>query len=348
MPTNNGENTMNNTSDIAILMAMINDYKNSHQSEVAQAVTDNSVYDGRTQSVTQNVTVDGGLFARTSKFYGQELCGFMYNPFMVARFLPGQFKNLMNSYNKNVDKGIKQTVSLMESVEFMIEECKRLALMEKKDKIAFAERKNFWSVNDAREIFKDYINKIQANIDVAKKEVIELERKKGKRVTYIKVFGRKYNVKFELKVPEGASVSRVKVEAIIDWKYEKVLKTILVELNKCKSYDDLYKLMSFRQKEFINLKSAYQQRYLGNGRWEVIKKNHINTLSKVFVDGYKRKGAYYTLKDEIMFHEATYCGVTGRDAVALLMKKLNEGFEGYKFYAELKAMLEVRESSLPF
>lgn len=347
MPTiNNGVNTMNTTIDLATLVAMVNNYKETHQNEVSQAVTDNSVYNGTTQSITQNVTVDGGPWAKKSKYYGQELCGFMYNPFMVSRFLPMQFKNLMNDYDKNVDKGIKQTVSPIESIKFMIEECKRLDLMERKDKIAFEERKQFWSVSDAREIFKDYISKIQANIEKRKSEIVSLEHRKGNHVTYIKIFGKKYNVKFEVKVPEGKPTSCAYTEAIIDWKYEKVLKTIIVELGKCKSYGDLYKLMSFREKELIHLKSAYKRKYLGNGRWETIQSNSINTLSKVFIDGYKRKGAYYTLKNEIMFHDATYCGVTGRDAVALLRDKLNNKYEGYKFYAELKAMLA--DDHLPF
>lgn len=344
MPTNG--NAMNTSIDLATLVAMVNDYKVTHQTEVSQAVTDNSEYDGATQSIVQNITVDGGPWAKHSRYYGQELCGFLYNPFMVSRFLPAQFQNLMDSYNRNVDKGIKQTISLIESVKFMIDECKRLDLMERKDKIAFEERKQFWSVDDARDIFKDYISKIQQNIEQAKEELAKLEHRKGKNVTYIKLFGKKYDVKFEVKVPEGQSTKHAFTDVIIDWKYEKVLKTILVELNKCRSYGDLYKLMSFREKELVHLKSAYHKRYIGNGRWETIKENGINTLSKKFIDGYKRKGAYYTLKDRIMFHNATYCNLTGRDAVALLRSKLDEGFEGYKFYAELKSIMP--ESQLPF
>lgn len=338
--TNNGENAMNTTIDLATLVAMVNNYKANHQSEVAQAVTDNSSYDGTTQSITSDVTVDGGIFAKTSKYYGQELCGFMYNPFMVSRFLPGQFKNLMDSYDRNVDLGIKTTVSLMDSIDFMIEECKRLSLMQKKSPIAFEERKQFWSVNDAREIFKDYLNKVQKNIDIAKDNVIRLERRLGSRIKYVKVFGKKYDVTFDVKIPEHGSARDAYTEVNIDWKYERVLKSVLAELNKCTSFEDLYKIMSFRRKKLVNLPSAYRKIYLGHGQWKTVTDNKMNTLSKVFLEGYKRKGAYYTIKDLIMFHDGEYKSLTGRDAVAYLRRRLDEGVKGYIFYAELKAMID--------
>ena len=81
-------------------------------------------------------------------------------------------------------------------------------------------------------------------------------------------------------------------------------------------------------------------------RYSFIKLPHNTPKSKAWVDAYKGEGAYYTLKNLVMFHD---CGIKvdrfnvkfGVDAVAVLKSKLNAySGEGWRMFALMKKVIE--------
>jgi hypothetical protein len=83
---------------------------------------------------------------------------------------------------------------------------------------------------------------------------------------------------------------------------------------------------------------------------DMIKLPHNTPKSKVWIDAYKGEGAYYTLKNLVMFHDCiiftgpnntiTYRRFDGADAVRYLNRKLDEyNGEGWRMFALMKKVI---------
>lgn len=99
--------------------------------------------------------------------------------------------------------------------------------------------------------------------------------------------------------------------------------------------------------KFIQLSRSYNElyRHLSGFMRDVIKLPYNTPKSKVWIDTYKGEGAYYTLKNLIMFHE---CGIKvdkfdvryGISAVAFLEDRLDEyKGEGWRMFALMKKVI---------
>lgn len=78
---------------------------------------------------------------------------------------------------------------------------------------------------------------------------------------------------------------------------------------------------------------------------DVIKLPYNTPKSKAWIDAYKGEGAYYTLKNLIMFHDckimARYCFYTTNESMDILKSKLNEyRGEGWRMFALMKKVIE--------
>ena len=80
-------------------------------------------------------------------------------------------------------------------------------------------------------------------------------------------------------------------------------------------------------------------------RYSFVKLPYNTPKSKVWVDAYKGEGAYYTLKNLIMFHNckimARYCYYTMDESMNILKSKLDEyKDEGWRMFALMKKVIE--------
>lgn len=64
-------------------------------------------------------------WAKNSRYYGTDICGYAYNPYMVRRWITAQFLELMNSYNLKIEDGIRHEYNYMYSIDYVIKEAKR-------------------------------------------------------------------------------------------------------------------------------------------------------------------------------------------------------------------------------
>ena len=105
---------------------------------------------------------EGGPWAKKSKLYGTEVFGIMYNPYMVRRWLPKQFRKLVNTFVHNGQKyasiydTLRKTVSSMYMLKFVTEECRILSILEKRDVIAYDERSMFFTKDFMKQFVKNY------------------------------------------------------------------------------------------------------------------------------------------------------------------------------------------------
>lgn len=350
------ENNTNNGISMETLMTMVLNQQTQMANLVKALTTPTAT--AQSEPVTETpVTVNGGKFGKTSQFYGKELCGYMWNPYMVARFLPKKFREWMSeSYDNNIYGQIRSRVTLMEAIHFCIDECKRLDLMEREDKIAFNERKYFWSVGDMRNTFLHYYNCIKTEIAKAKMDLISMSNK-GKGIRYVKFHGRKYKAKIYFDTDNDSYRPSAEKKVSIEWDIEDNIESVIRDLNNAKTYGELYMVMKLREKGLLKLKPAYIQKYdrINKKVTSVSDISHShNSLPKSFVDGYLKKGAYYTIKDDLMFNDKslnTYSGwcdrssdtpsvtLKGHEAIAYIMDRLASGqWRGYNFFALYKSM----------
>lgn len=278
-------------------------------------------------------TVDGGMWAKTSKFYGKEICGYAYNPYLVRRFLPRQFMNMMDDFALNVNEGIRCEYGYMKGIIYLIDECEKLAMLQKRDKIAFDERSKFWTVNDCKKVFIDYVNNCL-------KEIERLKATCNLKTKHIKVPKRG---EISVNVYETIENHRVVLKVTLNSNIETELEMLKGNIEKCWSYKELATTM--KAFKLIPLDGTRASRYKYNYSTCSYKTYYVRVyngyeLPKEFIKGFKKSGAYYTLKNLIMFEGYKLKGLTGRDAISYMRSLLDCGTEDYIFYAMLKEVLD--------
>lgn len=140
---------------------------------------------------------------------------------------------------------------------------------------------------------------------------------------------RKYVDKLPNKNCKGVPYKRIKGrDVFVDDLQKKVYSPFQREINMLKyvtSYNEMYRIV----KSFMN---------------QMIHLPHDTPKSKAWIDAYKGEGAFYTLKNLVMFHN---CGITvdrrmiyGAAAVSVLNSRLREyQGEGWRMFALMKKVI---------
>jgi len=251
-------------------------------------------------------------WAKTSKYYGKELCGYIYNPYMVRRWIQAQFTKLMQDFNGNVDKGIRLRYGYMYTIQFTLQEIKKLALLERKDRIAFTERQHLFTLDICKLVFSDYYHDCISYIDEKIRENKAQVNIKGRGV-FEKAISKEVVVdhKVAIEYTDSEGIAKLRNE-LTDFR-ERVIRA--------KTYDELGFIVS---------------------KFKLIQLKRNTMKSKAFVEGFKKSGAYYTLKNLIMFdnYGITTDNITGRQAIDLLRHEIEANTQAYIIYAVLKQSLK--------
>lgn len=308
-----------------IVMGDISSNKNSHQLNQTIPVQKNCSAKSNTNITSGKEDKNG--WAKNSQFYGKEICGYAYNPYMIRRFLPAQFLGLMEKYNNNVHKGITEEYTYMYSIKYTIEEVRKLMMLQQRDQIAFDERNKVFTIFDCRNIFADYIDKVIKNILDQIDDFVDHNRPGKEFKNGIKGYG-------------FFSWGTVE-ETIINHKVVKVF-------NKSEDLKRVIKNLE-NMENFIMHTYSYKVLYETMKGMKLIKLPKETKKSRIFMDCFIKAGAYYTLKQMLMFDDTVeFKGLKGRPAVEKLRWHLNYGNEGYVFYAMLKEVMGIKTRKTAF
>lgn len=109
------------------------------------------------------------LFGKNSRFYGKVMQdGHMFNPYIHRRFIAVQFRELIRRFGlKDLQHGAATNYDWKYAIDQIGKECHKLALLERRDKAAFAERSCFFTVSAVADILSDYVTEIHQHIDRA-------------------------------------------------------------------------------------------------------------------------------------------------------------------------------------
>ena len=145
----------------------------------------------------------------------------------------------------------------------------------------------------------------------------------------------KYIDKFHNKNCKGVPYKRIKGENIfvedLDKKIYMPIRFKISDVRLARNYNEIYKALNSFMKN-------------------VIKLPYNTPKSKEWIDAYKGEGAYYTLKNLVMFHDCyievvenygSSYNVSGQYAMKVLNDKLNEyQGEGWRMFALMKKVIE--------
>ena len=319
--TMNNMNGMNNGMFDMEMLAKMVAAQLSGQGVQSQTVVNNAPKVD-VSKLNDSTNVDKNHWAENSKFYGKEICGYAYNPYMIRRFLPSQFNQLITKYNGNVHKAITVEYPYMYSVKYTLEEVRKLVMLQKRDKIAFDERKYVFTLNQCKRIFTEYVDAVMQHL-VDERNEFAMHNKVGKEYRDgIKGFGW---------MTVGVVAEKIENHKVVKYielsdEYKRVLDSLhdlKDKIQKCWSYKDLYETMPIA-KNLIKIPAEHKK-------------------SRDFIDCFIKAGSYYTLKQQLMFDNNVYFkGYNGRSAVIMLRDYLNKGYAGYKIYAMLKEVNGIR------
>lgn len=237
--------------------------------------------------------------------------GYVRNSKLHRRFVMAQMFKALNYSNRwTGDHGFAGYVrdkGYKYSINMMIEEVRVLSKLEERDEETFNERSSFFTSDVVVSILEHYMESLEKYID-------GLKTYKCKGVPYKKIKNK---------------------DIFVDDIYKKI-------------YRPMYNIIcSIKFSRLAPNKSSYKYIYskLLDFKKIMIHLPHNTEISPVFMDTYKGEGAYYTLKNMVMFHG---CGIhnegvifNGPAAVKFLEDKLIEyKNEGWKMMGLLRKTIE--------
>lgn len=218
---------------------------------------------GELRSVPLDTVLDG-CFAPNSRFYRQTMAdGHTFNPYIHRRFLPAQFRrNIRAAGYSGIREYVRRSYDWNYVVRFLCEECAKLALLERRDKEAFQERSQFFTLDDIKAILDEYVCEVFRALELAKLTPYTYYTHNGHKQTYFLV----------------ANMGRIQQEHVRPMQYR--FRKFHDAAVSCSSYAQLSKLL--------------------NG-FHFCKIDKTIPSSERFARCFIESGAFYTLKQMIMF-----------------------------------------------
>lgn len=315
--TNNGGNNMNNFSmeELVATVATVMGQMNGNQATLMSTATE-----------TKEKQVE--YWAKNSKFYGKVMSdGHVFNPYLDRRFLPAQYLGMIkDEWKHSAWTAINRRYGYMYSIEWLLKEVDKLAFLAKVDPVAFEERKQFLLPSDIYYIASDYVEKLETEINSRLALQEYKVAKKGK--VYLKFHGYK-------EIYAGNQIEIIKDHKIAT-EVEKSDELMFLVL-KFKEMVKQLKEVCALWRAFKN-KDAYKKinQILQGIRF--IELPYHTKKSATFVDRFMAQGAFYTLRNLILFEDYRLKGRKNREAEELLRASIC--LEGYKLHAILKECLK--------
>jgi hypothetical protein len=282
--------------------------------------------------------------ATSSKWYNAVLQnGEVWTPYTSRRFLPAQYLGLMLQADGNVDAAIARRYSLRDVWKLLDTELEKLIFMEKHWRTAFAERRRFLPVSTVQEIFREYLDGLEANLN--DKSKCSFKKSSGEYWRRIQGEGRVVLWTVEHDEHEGRNGASTATTTVSPSPWLEKLNDQIADarsrIQRCSTYDKALTLL----RNYLPKVSM--------GTFRDAENLPRNWLPKAWKQAFKKQGAYYTLKSLVVNCHVRYtteegpwsrrvskacdCAREGLDKMAVL---INEDVPAYVVHAILKKSIE--------
>lgn len=306
--------------------------------------------DDRITAAEPAVAEDLPRLATSSKWYKMVLQnGEVWTPYTSRRFLPAQYLGLMLQGNGNVDAAIARRYSLRDCWRLLDTELEKLIFMDRHWHTAYVERCRFLPVKTVQEIFREYLNALEVNINDRGK--CTLTKKSGEYHRRIQGEGRVVlwtEVRTSKNGANGAVTETMSIEPT-RWLEElnDKIQDAKAKLPRCTSYAKLLDLL---------------RDYMPQVSMGTFKDSEGCTrywLPKTWKAAFKKQGAYYTLKSLIVNCHVRYTTEDGdwssrttkacesaREGLDRLATLIDVDVPAYVVHAILKKSIEVSKFNI--
>lgn len=256
------------------------------------------------------------VFAPNSKFHGQIMeDGYVFNPYIHRRWLPARYKSMQKTceiFNKSM-KDLIVTYDRSYSIRVTLDELRKLEYLRKTSKEAFDERKQFFTVKTIKRILIQELNNLVAYASTPTKGHPYVN---GEELSYLI-----YNVGI---VPAEMVTTLVKnwdgsyqeKESIEPVPFLNKVKKRIALLEEADIYYEISKaIKGIPVPNNIVYSNFYTRRVEGL----------YCKPDNEFIEAYHLSGAYYTLKNDIMFEGKEVNGLKGVAACTYIRDLLNAG-----------------------
>lgn len=260
-------------------------------------------------SLCTNDRYEQKTFAPRSQFHGKIMNdGYVFNPYIHRRWLPAQYE-LLSAKNVCSNETFKETFLRNANAQYIsavvVNEINKMVVLSEHDRTAYAERKHFFTVDVCKEIFIQFLCKARESLirsDIAQ----TVYRYNGSRTftyngisTHIETedFGT-----FQVLSSTGMCITMHKITPL--------MQAIDNAINKIEHACSYYTIQ----------KALNEVRY---ARFN-FKKLNIDDVPEVFYESFFSAGAFYSLKNQILFTEKKIDGKTGREAYEHIIKMVED------------------------
>lgn len=258
-------------------------------------------------------------WAKNSKFYGKVFeDGHIFNPYIDRRWLPAQYLKLLSNYKGSGYKAIKNSYNLNYQIDWLKKEVEKLAYLQKVDQAAFEERSQFLTPGDVIQIVAEIFKVSDKLFNYATRNHLSSLKIKSKTFFLGNIY---------YKCNEKTGDVTEYFETSDKLKFIKESQKNLI--NK------------LRMERRINV-SAYKKMSELLNSYNFIKFGLDQKPTATFIDKFMAQGAYYTLRNLVMFEGFSFKSETGKTAIDKLMSLPNDtGYRGYKMNAALVECLDM-------
>lgn len=264
---------------------------------------------------TDKIEVD---FAQKSGFHGQIMGdGYIFNPYIHRRWLPAQYSRITaqtKRYHIPVETYVEKYYSMQHLLDIVKKEIGKLELLRRSDTKAFEERKMFFTVDVVKKVMDAYLRKMLEHVT---NDMLHY--------TYSDFFHTGYGSSF-LCIPSSMVTKVEKIEKDFDgslrikteYRPTKFINALLESISNIEKADTYYEIQKEIKKYAENFETFTDVK-----------------LPSEFFRAFHLAGAYYTLKNEIMFNSKEVNGKVGAEACAAIKDMLMSGATPEEFDALL-------------
>lgn len=283
--------------------------------------------------------------ATSSKWYNMVLQnGEVWTPYTSRRFLPAQYLGLMLQGKGNIDAAIARRYSLRDCWRLLDTELEKLVFMDRHWHTAYVERCRFLPVKTVQEIFREYLNALEENINDRSK--CTLSKKSGEYHRRIQGEGKVvlWTQEQTSKTGDNGAVTETMSIEPTRWLEDlnDKIKEARARLPRCMSYAKLLDLL----RDYMPQVSM--------GTFKDSEGCTRSWLPKAWKAAFKKQGAYYTLKSLVVNCHVRFTTEDGdwrrkvvkacesaRDGLDKLVALSAEEVPAYVVHAILKKSIEV-------
>ncbi len=250
-------------------------------------------------------------FAQKSKFHGQIMeDGYIFNPYIHRRWVPVQYREIVPIINAfSMAEYLNKNRKHKYMIEFIINEVRKLHMLRMYDFTAYEERSKFFTIDVVKNILafavEKFLNAVQDR---------SLNYWNGKYSTYVFYYGTYYLKEEDVKVKNvlEPSLSGIVCKSVTSMQpFKDRINRII---NKIKKADTYYEVLK-----------AINECDFPLTHWAM-------DIDDSFVEPFQKTGAYYSIKNGIMFDNKEFMGVKGAEACKKLRELLDAGTTGKEFH----------------